>query len=74
MRTNQDLLTELTAEYLEEFPHAADSMRRSGKALIHGGSHTLRLFEPAPFRVTGARGATVRDSDEHQILDLWQGH
>jgi glutamate-1-semialdehyde 2,1-aminomutase len=42
--------------------------------LVDGGSHTKRLIDPFPPRITAAQGAYIADEDGHQILDFWQGH
>jgi glutamate-1-semialdehyde 2,1-aminomutase len=41
---------------------------------VDGGSHSLRLIEPFPPRITSAQGAWLVDEDGHRILDFWQGH
>jgi glutamate-1-semialdehyde 2,1-aminomutase len=74
MRDNTTLLKRLGEEYLERFPRVSEAHIRAKEYLIHGGSHTLRLSEPYPLRINGARGATVADVDGHEILDFWQGH
>ncbi len=74
MSDNARLLDHLSRLYLEAYPHAGLELTRSADSLIHGGSHSLRLFSPAPFRITQSRGATVTDGDGREILDFWQGH
>lgn len=68
------LAAQLRAEYAERFARSAQAQARAERVLIDGGSHTLRLFEPFPFRVNSAQGARVRDLDGHEIVDYWQGH
>lgn len=74
MTDNATLLETLGEEYLAEFPHARAGHDRAATYLIRGGSHTLRLSDPFPLRITGARGSRVEDADGHQIVDFWQGH
>lgn len=74
MNDNSRLIDHLSRLYLEAYPHAGRELTRSADSLIHGGSHSLRLFSPAPFRIVQSRGATVTDGDGHEILDFWQGH
>ncbi|MFC1628626.1 aspartate aminotransferase family protein [Gemmatimonadota bacterium] len=74
MNDNARLLDRLSRLYLEAYPHAGRELTRSADSLIHGGSHSLRLFSPAPFRAIKSRGATVIDGDGQEILDFWQGH
>lgn len=74
MNENTRLIENLSRDYIEEFPGAKREFERAQKYLINGGSHTMRLFEPAPFRVVEAAGSCVTDSDGHKILDFWQGH
>ena len=74
MNENALLIDRLSRDYHAEFPGAGLEFERAGHSLINGGSHTLRLFGPAPFRIVGARGSRITDSDGHEILDFWQGH
>jgi len=71
---NARLLDSLSQQYFAEYPSAKEEFDRAEGSLIKGGSHTLRLFGPAPFRIVGASGSRVRDADGHEILDFWQGH
>ncbi|MBM3297643.1 MAG: aminotransferase class III-fold pyridoxal phosphate-dependent enzyme, partial [Candidatus Aminicenantes bacterium] len=48
--------------------------RRAEKVMVKGGSHSLRLFIPYPFQISGAEGSRVRDVDGNSYLDYWQGH
>ncbi len=74
MGDNESLLAYLYERYLSEFPHARTEQERAERVLIRGGSHTFRLMEPAPFRISRAIGSRVWDMDGHEILDFWQGH
>jgi glutamate-1-semialdehyde 2,1-aminomutase len=74
MSDNERLLAHLTERYFSEYPHAKTEQERAERVLIRGGSHTLRLLEPAPFRIVRAAGSRVWDMDGHEILDFWQGH
>jgi len=74
MNDNDRLLEDLGRQYLDAFPHAGREWDRAADSLIGGGSHSLRLFSPAPFRIREARGALVMDGDGQKILDFWQGH
>ncbi|MCK4771489.1 MAG: aminotransferase class III-fold pyridoxal phosphate-dependent enzyme [Candidatus Latescibacteria bacterium] len=74
MDENARLLDRLSRQYFEEYPSAQAEFDRAEESLIDGGSHTLRLFGPAPFRIVGASGSRLTDSDGHEILDFWQGH
>jgi glutamate-1-semialdehyde 2,1-aminomutase len=60
--------------YEQRFPRSSQAQTRAVHHLVDGGSHTLRLFDPFPFRVASARGSRVRDLDGHEIVDYWQGH
>jgi glutamate-1-semialdehyde 2,1-aminomutase len=68
------LLAELERAYTEYAPRSAALHHRAQAHLVDGGSHTLRLVRPFPPRIVTARGAWLRDEDEHTILDFWQGH
>jgi len=74
MDENTRLLDRLSRQYFEEYPSAKVEFDRAEESLIDGGSHALRLFGPAPFRIVGASGSRLTDSDGHEILDFWQGH
>lgn len=71
---DQHLLEALSQQYASQYPRSAEAHREALKYLIDGGSHTLRLFNPFPFRIVSASGSRVRDLDGHEILDFWQGH
>lgn len=68
------LLSELADEHLRRSPRSAAIHERACRHLIDGGSHSLRLLDPFPPRITKARGGWIVDEDGHRILDLWQGH
>jgi glutamate-1-semialdehyde 2,1-aminomutase len=70
----EDLFGQLKDEYQRRNPLSARLHRRAMTRLIDGGSHTLRLVRPFPPRIKQARGAWVTDEDDHNLLDLWQGH
>jgi glutamate-1-semialdehyde 2,1-aminomutase len=76
MRTRD--YTPLLAKLFEEYGHHSPKSRalneKAHRYLIDGGSHALRLMQPFPPRITAARGAWLRDEDDHRILDFWQGH
>lgn len=74
MNDNTRLLENLIQQYFTEYPHAGMEQERACRSLILGGSHTLRLFHPAPIRIVKASGSRVYDADGHEILDFWQGH
>jgi glutamate-1-semialdehyde 2,1-aminomutase len=69
-----NLLNNLADEHHSRSPRSAAIHERAKRRLIDGGSHSLRLIEPFPPRITDARGAWITDEDGHRILDLWQGH
>ena len=73
-RDYTQLLVELKEQITERFPHSAASNETAKAYLVDGGSHTLRLFQPFPLRIVAAQGAWIKDEDDHQILDFWQGH
>ncbi|UCF98833.1 MAG: aminotransferase class III-fold pyridoxal phosphate-dependent enzyme [Spirochaetaceae bacterium] len=73
-RNHAKLLAELSEEYAQRFPESERLHRQARNSLIDGGSHNLRLIEPFPPRIRGARGARISDEDGHSILDFWQGH
>jgi glutamate-1-semialdehyde 2,1-aminomutase len=68
------LVVEIAEAFEERFPRSATLHHKACRYLVDGGSHTLRLTEPFPPRIVSARGGRVRDEDEHDILDFWQGH
>jgi glutamate-1-semialdehyde 2,1-aminomutase len=68
------LLAELSAAYARHSPASKAMDERARRHLVDGGSHTLRLVEPFPPRITSARGAWLTDEDGHRLLDFWQGH
>jgi len=71
---HETLLSAIIEEYTRRFPRSAVRQQRALPFLIDGGSHTLRLFEPFPFRIDRAEGAWVYSIDGHRLLDFWQGH
>ena len=73
-REHAQLIAELSAGYTERFPRSAELDRRAARVMVDGGSHGVRLNRPFPVRIESANGAYVHDVDDHQILDLWQGH
>ena len=73
-RNHAPLLANLAAEYERRSPRSAAIHRAALKHLVDGGSHTIRLLQPFPPRITTAQGAYVTDEDGHRILDFWQGH
>jgi glutamate-1-semialdehyde 2,1-aminomutase len=68
------LLAELAEAYARHAPASQAMHERAQQHLVDGGSHSLRLVEPFPPRITAARGAWVTDEDGHRLLDFWQGH
>ncbi len=68
------LLNELADEHRRRSPKSAAIHEQACRHLIDGGSHSIRLLEPFPPRVTEAHGGWIIDEDGHRILDLWQGH
>jgi glutamate-1-semialdehyde 2,1-aminomutase len=73
-REHGKLLAQLSEQYSRRFPESRRLHQRARKTLIDGGSHNLRLIDPFPPRIRGARGARITDEDGHNILDFWQGH
>ena len=73
-RNHAALLARLAAEYERHSPRSAAIQRDALRHLVDGGSHTIRLLQPFPPRITSAQGAYVTDEDGHRILDFWQGH
>ncbi|MCU0234761.1 MAG: aminotransferase class III-fold pyridoxal phosphate-dependent enzyme [Thermoanaerobaculales bacterium] len=68
------LLTDLADEHRRRSPRSAAIHAEACRFMIDGGSHTLRLLDPFPPRITEAHGGWIADEDGHRILDLWQGH
>ena len=68
------LLNELADEHHRRSPRSATIHKEACRHLIDGGSHSIRLLEPFPPRITAAHGGWIDDEDGHHILDLWQGH
>jgi len=73
-RDYTQLMVELKAKITKRCPRSAASNEKAKAYLVDGGSHTLRLFQPFPLRIVAAKGAWIKDEDDHQILDFWQGH
>jgi glutamate-1-semialdehyde 2,1-aminomutase len=73
-RNHAQLLSRLAAEYEQHSPRSAAIQKQALKHLVDGGSHTIRLLQPFPPRITAAQGAYVTDEDGNRILDFWQGH
>jgi glutamate-1-semialdehyde 2,1-aminomutase len=73
-RTHTRLLAELEEAYAQRFPKSASLNATAEKYLIDGGSHAIRLDRCFPLRVVSAHGSWLRDEDDHDILDFWQGH
>ncbi|MBN1316213.1 MAG: aminotransferase class III-fold pyridoxal phosphate-dependent enzyme [Anaerolineales bacterium] len=73
-RDHTRILSELGQEYQTYSSRSAALNERAKNCLIDGGSHTLRLISPFPPRIVSGKGAWIRDADEHDILDYWQGH
>jgi glutamate-1-semialdehyde 2,1-aminomutase len=67
-------LAELAEEYAQHSPRSAALHEQAQEWQVDGGSHTLRLMQPFPPRITSALGAWLKDEDNHDILDFWQGH
>ena len=68
------LLRALESGYRDKTPKSLEIYHRAEKVMIKGGSHTLRLWQPYPFFITGAAGAEVLDADGNSYIDYWQGH
>ena len=49
------LLTALTEAYERHAPRSAALNQRAKQVLVDGGSHAMRLIEPFPPRIVGAR-------------------
>ena len=73
-RDHDTLLTTLAKMRRERSPRSYEIHRRANESLVDGGSHALRLLSPFPPRIVAARGAWLRDEDDHDLLDFWQGH
>ena len=73
-RDHAHLIQDLSAAYEQHAPRSAALNHRAQQVMVDGGSHSLRLIQPCPPRLTEAHGAYVRDADGHEILDFWQGH
>jgi glutamate-1-semialdehyde 2,1-aminomutase len=74
IRDHTRLLAELAEAYTQHAPRSAALHKQSAKYLIDGGSHALRLIQPFTPRIVAAKGAWLKDEDDHDILDFWQGH
>jgi glutamate-1-semialdehyde 2,1-aminomutase len=68
------LLAELTEDYARYSPRSKTLHEQAVRVMVDGGSHSLRLLQPFPPRITAAQGAWLTDEDGHRILDSWQGH
>jgi glutamate-1-semialdehyde 2,1-aminomutase len=74
VRNHAKLLAELRESYARFAPKSGAIQEMACRYLMDGGSHQLRLTRPFPPRIVSARGAHLRDEDDHDILDFWQGH
>jgi glutamate-1-semialdehyde 2,1-aminomutase len=68
------LVAELVEAYTQHSPRSAALTKQAKRYLVDGGSHALRLIQPFPPRIVAAQGAWIKDEDNHDILDFWQGH
>ena len=68
------LTDELKQEQTDRSPRSVAFHEKAKEYLVDGGSHAIRLPDPLPLRIVSAEGAWVRDEDDHDILDFWQGH
>jgi glutamate-1-semialdehyde 2,1-aminomutase len=68
------LRARLVREYERKTPGSRRIFRRAEKVMVAGGSHTIRLWRPHPFFLSGAEGPRVRDVDGNRYIDYWQGH
>jgi glutamate-1-semialdehyde 2,1-aminomutase len=68
------LMSEISEAFQRRFPTSAALQRDACRNLVDGGSHSLRLIQPFPPRITAAQGGWIRDEDGHDLLDFWQGH
>jgi glutamate-1-semialdehyde 2,1-aminomutase len=73
-RDHTQLLAKLAEAYAQHSPRSAALNDKAQERLVDGGSHALRLLQPFPPRIFAALGAWLKDEDNHDILDLWQGH
>jgi glutamate-1-semialdehyde 2,1-aminomutase len=73
-RDHTHLLAKLAEAYAQHSPRSAALNDKAQERLVDGGSHALRLLHPFPPRIVAAFGAWLKDEDNHDILDLWQGH
>ena len=73
-RDHTRLLAELAEAYAQYSPKSRALDERARKVQVDGGSHALRLVQPFPPRIVSAQGAWLKDEDDHDILDFWQGH
>jgi glutamate-1-semialdehyde 2,1-aminomutase len=65
---------QLVDDYRARFPLSAQRHAQARSAMVDGGQHMIRLYEPFPVHIQSASGAYVDDLDGHRILDFWQGH
>ncbi|MDI6849063.1 MAG: aminotransferase class III-fold pyridoxal phosphate-dependent enzyme [Candidatus Saccharicenans sp.] len=70
----EKLFRYLESEYRKKTGKSAALFRRASRVMVHGGSHSLRLWKPYPFFPAFASGAEVVDVDGNHYLDYWQGH
>ncbi len=68
------LFAKLAEEYAQYSPRSAAVNEQAKEWQVDGGSHALRLIQPFPPRIVSAMGAWLKDEDNHDILDFWQGH
>ena len=73
-RDHTQLLADLAEDYAQYSPRSAALNVQAMQCQVDGGSHALRLTQPFPPRIVSASGAWLKDEDDHNILDFWQGH
>ena len=57
-------------EYVDRHPRSAEMNRRATQVMPGGNTRSVLHFDPFPFRVSSAAGATISDIDGHTYVDF----
>ena len=67
-------MSQILETYLARTPGSRDLYERSSRVVPGGVHHAQRYYPPYPIYMRTGGGATVRDVDGHEYLDLWNAH
>jgi glutamate-1-semialdehyde 2,1-aminomutase len=69
-----EIVRALADDYCRYSPRSARYHEKALSYLVDGGSHSIRLYQPFSPQIVNSQGSQVIDSDNHRVLDFWQGH